>query len=65
MDDQWPPDGPRTVTANFGDSVLFEDRVEAQIATPRHPLLLEAAADAAARYRAEHGRWPWEVMPSG
>ena len=49
MGADWPPDEPREATATFGDSVLFEDHVDAKIATPLHPLLLEAAREAAAR----------------
>jgi hypothetical protein len=55
MDNGWPPDGPREATANFGDSVHFEDRFDATIATPLHPLLLEAAEQAAARSAAAAG----------
>jgi hypothetical protein len=59
--DDWPPDEPREA-ANFGDSVLFEDRVEAQIATALHPLLLAAATDAAERSVEASGLDPGDVL---
>jgi hypothetical protein len=49
MGEEWPPDKPRSSTGNFGDSILFEDHVDAKIATALHPHLLDAARESADR----------------
>ncbi|HEV8053612.1 MAG: hypothetical protein H0X16_04405 [Chloroflexi bacterium] len=54
----WPPDEPREATGTFGDSVLFEDHVDAKIATPLHPVLLQAARECAERASAAAGTDP-------
>lgn len=51
-------DHSREVHAQLGDSVIFEDHVDATIATPIHRILQESAADAAARSRAGSGSRP-------